>query len=1716
MRNLFRHPKPCRRSAKACFPIAAEVLEDRTLLSVFLTLSGDQTVIAGAPTDINAPPANFGSLAGDQAEMSIAVNPANPLNIAAFSFGSPPAVYSSIDGGTTWSTTVIDNTIDGLGAGNRFDPSLAFDANGNLYIAYGVGIGSRTSLVVAKSLDGGRNFPQATVVDSRSNPTIPGSNPPGVDKWHLATGLDPATGRQAVYVAYTRNVEEGFFNILDQQIRVSGSNDGGRTWTDPIVINDGSRGGRDQDNLNADPAVGPNGELYVSWHDFDAGRGSDEGKIRFDRDLDGLFLDGHDFGGDVTVVNGENMFKRSVPAAPMRGIHTGPVLDVDKSGGPFDGRLYIAYVHKDGVPDTDIRVARSDDRGETWETVTVKDTNATDFLPWVDVDQSSGSVNVIYYSTEGDVATGNDDVHARLATSTNGGVTFPNSQNVQLSTTPSNEAGSNNDGDYLEYIGVAVQDGTIHGLWAQNSGLAADGTDTDLDPVVARASFNSSASGNGLVITGTSDSDLIRLRNSAVDPAYLEVFVNGVLEYAGLAATVDQILAFGGHGNDQLIVDFSNGNPLAGIALEFFAGQGDDSMSFVSTSFAGLFSPTTGRVVGDLFSAEFHGDDGTDRIAAQVVGGTDLTLTDERLTSPTLLPLIGSRVDFDSVEGATLEGGSAENTFDASAFGAGPVTLRGGAGNDVLIGGPGDDLLNGGAGNDDIRGGPGDDTIIARADDPSFINEIHGDEGRDTLNIIGTVDNDRFFVERDPSLEPFYPHEVLIRARPTAVADQFASTIEELVIDGGPLGLGNDRVEVDFTGGNPLEGIYLQFNGGAGDDSLVFGPSVFRDLGRVRGMFDGSSGTDSLEVAVTGGTDLRLTDEELFTPDAIFPSRVDLIGLDQASFVGGDGNNRFDASAFGAGLVTLRGGAGDDVLIGGPNDDELFGGEGDDTLDGGPGSDVLDGNGGDDTYLEAPGSFDRLFDSSGFDTIDFSAAERRIVLNLGLVAGQIQTVDSAGNQVELNGFFERVIGSPHDDSILFQMEIAGGPTLIEMLTGEGDDRVEIDGTQTFPGSSVRVSGGRGDDEFLLYAPDLAQQPPGGNKLPFLLSAAFDGGEGIGDRMHVIATDRDETAAIDSASSGQQGTGPEAVVSIFDVAAQIGTALVGSTGLEQLSLDMLGGVDQGFLQLPRLTAGPFPHPLQIQYNAGLGDPGQQSFDIFGSDAADLLNLVAGPQPEPPTLPGPIYAVETRRGEFQTPDVQLVTEGLSRLGADTFGGQDQFYGDFSGVDREQIGTDLFLDVDTGAEDDLLTLVTPPAIQRPGNQGPPNPVEPPGGQLPFVLNVGYEAGDGVNDRLEVFTSDGGEAIQVTAGPAQAPQPCFDVAVRDLGGIGLARITADNVEPVLLDSAGGPDQIDFDASGQFIAESLQVALYSGAGSDEVRVQSAAGFDLGLFDLLVDTSAGNDLVSLQFESAAVERAEQKVRIDTGAGNDEVIFGRLHAAGVTEPKDDAWDIGIDTGAGKDTVALTFESAAARLQQKVHIDTGAGDDTVEALVVNVRIAGKDDPMEPSFLTTDVGIDTGGGNDVLALTFESGAVEWAQQKVCIDTGAGHDNVQVALSYQDHPDRLDASLLLNLGAGNDALNLLLQTDAESANVDLALNGGSGKDHLSAVLAFNPQTAGSLNAIMQGGPGRDELELAIFGVDGLNELFALLDGGPGKDVGRATRNVKVENVEQFQLIGQ
>jgi hypothetical protein len=263
------------------------------------------------------------------------------------------------------------------------------------------------------------------------------------------------------------------FGRVDQQIVFSRSVDAGLTFSPPVVINDDSISDRGY-SLFADPGIGPEGVLYVAWNDINVN------EVRVDHSFD----NGATWGTDVVVETDAVPFRMRIPPQPNRGVFAGPVLDVDRSGGVHHGRVYIVTCHGT-QEDTDVLVRYSDDRANTFSPPVRANDDAPgsfSFLPWLDVNQTNGRVNVVFYDTREDTVNHRSRVY--LAASDTGAESFL--PNAPVADVPSNNGVSNPrryPGNFLEYIGVTGWGDDAFVAWTDTRNSPSPLTDYYFDRV---------------------------------------------------------------------------------------------------------------------------------------------------------------------------------------------------------------------------------------------------------------------------------------------------------------------------------------------------------------------------------------------------------------------------------------------------------------------------------------------------------------------------------------------------------------------------------------------------------------------------------------------------------------------------------------------------------------------------------------------------------------------------------------------------------------------------------------------------------------------------------------------------------------------------------------------------------------------------------------------------------------------------------------------------------------------------------------------------------------------------------------------------------------------------------------------------------------------------------------------------------------------------------
>jgi hypothetical protein len=425
-------------------------MNERTIgFWLLLVVAAGGPVFAQIPAGLFPPPPNVRvSLPGfnDPEEVTIAVNPSNPLNLAAGA--NLRYYYYSTNGGLNWTQGNLSSTYGVWG-----DPVVTFDALGNLYYGH---LSNPPSpgywidrIVVNRSTTGGSSWNTGVGV---------GFNPPtrNQDKEWLIADMTSSPHRNNIYMAWTEFDDYGSANPLDStRILFSRSTDAGLSWGTPVRVSD--RGGDcvDEDNTveGAVPAVGPNGEVYTAW--------SGPLGIMFDRSTDG----GVTFGPDVFVSDQPGGWDFAIPG--IYRCNGMPITLCDAGDSPWRGRVYVVWSdQRNGVTDTDVFLVSSTDGGLTWgPRVRVNSdlTNTQQFFPWAALDQSTGFLYVVFYDRRN---TSGNGTEVWVARSTDGGVTFTDVPVSQSVFTPTSTI------FFGDYINIAAHNGRIHPIWMRMDGTS--------------------------------------------------------------------------------------------------------------------------------------------------------------------------------------------------------------------------------------------------------------------------------------------------------------------------------------------------------------------------------------------------------------------------------------------------------------------------------------------------------------------------------------------------------------------------------------------------------------------------------------------------------------------------------------------------------------------------------------------------------------------------------------------------------------------------------------------------------------------------------------------------------------------------------------------------------------------------------------------------------------------------------------------------------------------------------------------------------------------------------------------------------------------------------------------------------------------------------------------------------------------------------------------
>ncbi|MBL1242199.1 MAG: hypothetical protein COB13_010145, partial [OCS116 cluster bacterium] len=374
--------------------------------------------------------------------------------------------------------------------------------------------------------------------------------------------------------------------------------------------------------------------------------------------------------------------------------------------------------------------------------------------------------------------------------------------------------------------------------------------------------------------------------------------------------------------------------------------------------------------------------------------------------------------------------------------GGGNDTINGMAGNDKVSGAGGDDLLDGGAGDDILYGGDDNDNLVGGAG----ADQNNGGAGIDQVDYSASAaavqvdlgNSSAVATGGDAEGDVLIDIENLIGSD---FDDTIKASIEANVIDGG------DGVDtVSYANSSAVINVNLATNthsGGSaeGDSLLNIERIIGSDLGSgdiIRAgvsatYIDGGQGTDQLFGNVGDDTLIGGANGDVLWGGAGADVLSGDSGWDTVSYTGSDAGVTVDLLA-GTGLGGHAQGdvlSGFEVVIGSDHDDVITGTTGSNTLYGGLGNDVLVGG---------LGSSDRLYGDGGIDTVDYSASNAAVTVDL------LNNLQSGGHASgDLLYDIENVTGSNFNDYLYGDAGvnvITGGLGNDYIRTGLGADTVD--------------------------------------------------------------------------------------------------------------------------------------------------------------------------------------------------------------------------------------------------------------------------------------------------------------------------------------------------------------------------------------------------------------------------------------------------------------------------------------------------------------------------------------------------------------------------------------------------------------------------------------------------------------------------------------------------
>jgi hypothetical protein len=369
-----------------------------------------------------------------------------------FQFGSDPGVVFDQTGTGWYSFIAFDDSGSGGDPNNRVVVNR-LPAGGSSFQAQNTGLPNT----------GNQTFQDKSLIDADTVPTSP-----HFGRLYAVWTDNEGTGEQKIVISFC-------------DTRISGVNDSARcddpaNWTGPTPVTDSTGSGS---FIYADVAAAPDGGVYVVWLDYASN------EIQGDHCVaSSNCATPAGWGSDQTLrplnaTGGPIPFDCPTPYAAGGRVAPVPSVDVTESGTEA-GRVHLALsdIRADSVPfvtkctgaETDMHWdvfygSSSTGLPTSFTSASGDPGNRDHFLPWMDVDQTSGDVAIAFYRSSIDTDRSKARfVHkgATAAGALTGAIT-------ELSTADSDYSASGEplgySFDYGDYEGVAADGGSVYPVW---------------------------------------------------------------------------------------------------------------------------------------------------------------------------------------------------------------------------------------------------------------------------------------------------------------------------------------------------------------------------------------------------------------------------------------------------------------------------------------------------------------------------------------------------------------------------------------------------------------------------------------------------------------------------------------------------------------------------------------------------------------------------------------------------------------------------------------------------------------------------------------------------------------------------------------------------------------------------------------------------------------------------------------------------------------------------------------------------------------------------------------------------------------------------------------------------------------------------------------------------------------------------------------------------